>query len=159
MSGWFHGTYWTLPLTSPYTAIPIAALESIAALTSVVSFVSLSRSSMNLLRTLPLSCMTMHVRVNVLSTPFILTDDSASSPMMVALHSFMLTHPAFALWSPSLVVSHVPGVGNEFSDHDAASRNEISRLHCMADHLHASPSLIDPHPVYHDLLDIVLNSL
>ena len=76
--------------------------------------------------------------------------------MMVALHSFMLTHPVFALWSPSLVVSHVPGVGNEFSD--AASRSEISRLHSMAAHLRVSPSLIAPHPVYHELLDIALDA-
>ena len=43
MGGWFHGTYWTLPLTSPYTAIPIAGLEfiDIAALTFIVSFASL----------------------------------------------------------------------------------------------------------------------
>jgi len=150
MGGWFHGTYWTLPLTSPYTAIPIAALEFIAALTSIISFASLlpepsSRPSLIL-----------HVRVDALSTPYILTDDCASSPMMVALHSFMLTHPVFALWSPSLVVSHVPGVGNEFSD--AASRSEISRLHSMAAHLRVSPSLIAPHPVYHELLDIALDA-
>ena len=84
MGGWFHGTYWTSPLTSPYTAIPIAALEFIAAMTSIISFASLlpepsSRPSLIL-----------HVRVDALSTPYILTDDSAASPMMVELHSFII---------------------------------------------------------------------
>ena len=77
--------------------------------------------------------------------------------MMVALHSCILTHDVFTMWSPSLVVSHVPGVGNEFSD--AASRDETPRLFSIAAHLRVSPNLMEPHPVYHKLLAIALGAL
>ena len=42
MGGWFHGSYWSVQLTSPHTRIPIAALEFIAALTSMIRLVCLS---------------------------------------------------------------------------------------------------------------------
>ena len=151
MGGWFHGSYWSVQLTSPHTRIPIAALEFIAALTSIVSFAALLPTPSSQ------PTLILHFRVDALSTPFILTDDCASSPMMVALHSFILTHDVFTMWSPSLVVSHVPGVGNEFSD--AASRDEIPRLYSMAAHLRVSPTLMEPHPVYHELLAIALDAL
>ena len=94
--------------------------------------------------------MILHVRVDALSTPFILTEDAASSPMMIAIHSFILSHPLFMMWAPCLVVSHVPGVGNEFSD--AASRGQIDRLNLMAAHMRISPCQHPVHDDYHGLL-------
>ena len=81
------------------------------------------------------------VRVDALSTPFILTDDAASSPAMIALHSYMLDHPQFQRVSPYLLVSHVPGVGNELSD--AASRSDFSRLHRLCSNLKVSPTVLN----------------
>ena len=76
--------------------------------------------------------------------------------MMVAIHSYILGHPTFQAWAPCIVVSHVPGVGNEFSD--AASRNEIARLSMMAAHMRISPSQHAVHDDYAALLEAALHA-
>ena len=144
MGGWMHGLYWSMSLSAPFTKIPIAALEFVAALASILTFASVLPEPSHS------TFMILHVRVDALSTPFILTEDAASSPMMIAIHSFILSHPLFMMWAPCLVVSHVPGVGNEFSD--AASRGQIDRLNLMAAHMRISPCQHPVHDDYHGLL-------
>ena len=97
---------------------------------------------------------TLHVRVDALATPFILTDDAASSPAMIALHSFVLDHPQFQALASYLLVSHVPGVGNELSD--AASRSDMHRLFRLCNNLKVSPALLQPHSIWYELLDLAL---
>ena len=144
-----HGIYWSKMLGAPYTAIPIAALEFIAALASILTFTSL------LPEPTEYTSLILHVRVDALSTPFILTEDAASSPLMVAIHSYILGHPTFQAWAPCIVVSHVPGVGNEFSD--AASRDQIARLGMMAAHMRISPSQHAVHADHAALLNAALH--
>jgi site-specific DNA-cytosine methylase len=148
MGGWMHGIYWSQQLVAPFTSIPIAVLEFVAALTSILTFASLLPEPSDS------ASMILHVRVDALSTPFILTEDAASSPTMIAVHSYILNHPLFMMWAPCIVVSHVPGVGNEFSD--AASRDEIWRLNLMAAHMRISPSSHTVHPDVQHLLQAAL---
>ena len=58
---------------------------------------------------------------------------------MIALHSFALDHPQFQALAPYLLVSRVPGVGNELSD--AASRSDMHRLCRLYNNLKVSPTL------------------
>ena len=149
--GFFHGLYWSLTPPSGYARIPIAVLEFIAALTSIMTFAQS-------LPPLDDVAHTLHVQVDALPTPFILTDDAASSPAMIALHSYMLDHPQFQRVSPYLrvLVSHVPGVGNELSD--AASRSDFSRLHRLCSNLKVSPTVLKPHAICVELLDLALRT-
>ena len=143
----FHGLYWSLSPPSIYVRIPIAVLEFIAALTSIMTFAQSLPPPDDVAHTL-------HVRVDALSTPFILTDDAAASPAMISLHSFMLDHPHFQAVSPYLLVSHVPGVGNELSD--AASRSDFSRLQRLCGNLKVSPTVLKPHAICFELIDLAL---
>ena len=147
LGGWFHGSYWSRTLFHPYTLIPIAVLEFIAALTSIVTFAQLLPLPDSLSHTL-------HIRVDALSSPYILTEDAASSPAMIALHEFILAHSVYLKISPILIVSHVPGVGNELAD--AASRSVFTKLTRLASHLKLSASHVDSHPVLDDLLALAL---
>ena len=147
LGGFFHGLYWSHVPPPVYARIPIAVLEFIAALTSIMTFAYAIPPLEDVAHTL-------HVRVDALSTPFILTEDAASSPAMIALHSFILDLPQFQMISPYLLVSHVPGVGNELSD--AASRSDFPRLHRLCHNLRVSPSVVDPHCVCSELLNLAL---
>ena len=146
-----HGIYWSKMLGAPYTAIPIAALEFITALASILTFTSLLPEPTEYTSLIKI----LHVRVDALSTPFILTEDAASLPMMVAIHSYIISHPTLQAWAPCIVVSHVPGVGNEFSV--AASRNQIARLGMMAAHMRISPSQHAAHDDHAALLNAALH--
>ena len=139
-----------MSLSDPFTKIPIAALEFVAALSSILTFASVLPEPSHS------TSVILHVRVDALSTPVILAEDTASSPMMVAIHFFTLSHPLFMMWAPCIVVSHVPGIGNEFSD--AASRDQIDRLNLMAAHnvMRISPSHHPVHAESHRLLSAAL---
>ena len=139
LGGFFHGLYWSLTPATRYAQIPIAVLEFIDALTSILTFAQPIPSPAGMEHTL-------HVRVDALATPFILTDDAASSPAMIALHSFVLEHPQFQALAPYLLVSHVPGVGNELCD--AASRSDMHRLFRLCNNLKVLPTLLESASLY-----------
>ena len=140
LGGFFHGLYWSHVPPQRYARIPIAVLEFIAALTSIMTFA-------HAIPPLEDVAHTLHVRVDALSTHFILTDDATSSPAMIALNSFMLDLPQFKMVSPYLLVSHVPGVGNELELSDAASHSDFPRLHRLCHNLKVSPSVVYPHDI------------
>ena len=147
LGGWFHGYYWSASLHPCYACIPIAALEFIAALTSILTFADLLSTS---------NCMshTLHARVDALSTPYILTEHAASSPATIALHSFVMDLPLFRCISENLFISHVAGVGNELAD--SASRGHLDRIDRLAAQLKLSANRIQPHPIMIELLDVAL---
>ena len=149
LGGFFHGLYWSFTPATQYARIPIAVLEFIAALTSILTFAQSISLPADMEHTL-------HVRVDALATPFILTDDAASSPAMIALHSFALDHPQFQALAPYLLVSHVPGVGNELSDAASRSDNVMHRLLRLCNNLKVLPTLLQPHSVCYELLDLAL---
>ena len=90
--------------------------------------------------------------MDALATPYILTDDAASSELMVALHSAALENEEFAALLPLLTISHLYGVSNEFSD--ACSRQDWSRLTQLSAQLKLSPSFVPPHAICQSLLHI-----
>lgn len=149
LGGWFHGHYWSVMLagSDPFDRacrrLPIAALEFIAAIASIFSFASL-------LPQLDPDNTILHARVDALATPYILTEDAASSSLMVKLHSFVLEQQLFSQIAPILATSHVFGMTNELAD--AASRADTRRLMRLASQLRISPTLMSPHAICFELL-------
>ena len=149
LGGWFHGYYWSLALEQPFLGLSIPVLEFIAAVVSLLTF----RPT---LPQLDDKYHVLHLRVDALATPYVLTDDAASSPVLVALHSFLLDRQDYAEIAALLSCSHVYGVGNEMAD--AASRSNFDRLNRLAVQLRISPSQLEPHPVCFELLHCALEA-
>ena len=97
----------------------------------------------------------VHVRVDALATPFILTEDAASSELMVRLHTATLRNSLFQQLADVLAVSHVYGVGNELAD--AASRGDMHRLRRLSSQLRISPTEMRPHEVISVLFHAALH--
>lgn len=151
MGGWCHGQAWAVDLRgeSPWAmrcrALPIAALEFIATAVSLFTFAALLPEAHRQTR----NCL-IHLRADALATPLILTEDAASSPLMVELHSCLLASDEYLQLAELAVISHVYGVGNEFSD--AVSRSDRSRLRALASQLRTSITDVSPHSIVHTLL-------
>ena len=151
LGGWCHGHYWSLQLTEGSTLyqaacmLPIAALEYIAAVVNVLTF-------SELLPDLDPTRHVLHARVDALATPFILTEDAASSPLMVRLHMATLRNQQFQQLAQLLAVSHVYGMSNELAD--AASRADTNRLRRLASQLRISPVELRPHSLCDTLLRV-----
>ena len=128
-------------------SIPIPALEFIAAITALFTFATT-------LPKLSIDTHLIHLRVDALATPFVLTDDAASSPLLVALHTHVLAQAWYQGIADLLVCSHVYGVGNEFSD--AASRGQYQRLSALAAQFRVTPTELPTHSICEELLNIAL---
>jgi hypothetical protein len=148
LGGWMHGLWWSLQLRGQYLSISIPALEFIAAIVSLFTFsehLPMLNSEQHVL----------HMRVDALATPIVLTEDAASSRTLMALHSMVLAHPTYESLAPLLATSQVYGVGNELAD--AASRDDQSRLARLSSQLNVSPTRCEPHMVCYMLLECALS--
>ena len=145
-----HGAYWSLPLKGDYLLVPIPVLEFIAAIASLFTFTSL-------LPKLDPNIHVIHLRVDALATPLILTEDAAKSPSLVALHSMVLEEERFQQLVPFLAASHVYGMANELAD--AASRSDMPRLFRLAAQLRTSPVQVQHDLFTYSLLECALKYL
>jgi hypothetical protein len=150
IGGWMHGKHFGQQLGPEYGVLPIAALEFVAAIVALLSF------ARHLPKLSP-SQLIVHLSVDALATPFVLTDDAASSPCMVAIHEAVLLEEEFQHVSQYLIVSHIYGMANEFAD--AASRAHHSRLAQLAAQLRITPTEVSVHPVCQRLLAVAIRSL
>jgi site-specific DNA-cytosine methylase len=150
VGGWMHGHTWGYQLTPVQTReLTIPVIEFIAGLVSLATFAPL-------LPPLDPDEHIVHLRVDALATPFVLTDASAKAPAMVAVHQAALQSDTFTRIFGCLVCSHCFGVGNECAD--AASRLDTSRLQQLARQLHVAPCAMEPHDCLHFLLATALNA-
>ena len=95
----------------PYHELPTAVHELIASVMAIVAYApaiaSLGRGDTHM----------VHLRSDAMATPRVLTSDAAKSPMMVAVHKRALRESVYTDAAVGVLVSHLYGLGNEFSDH------------------------------------------
>jgi len=138
LGGYFHGYWWTLPLTEAQKHIPIPHLEFSAAVISLVLFV---RTFLSQVTEIPRDMqITMHV--DGLATPFRLTDAAGTSRVMQFIHMYFMELPEYKFVEHVLQAEHAYGEFNVLAD--AASRGYFKLLHVLCQQqLGISPILLD----------------
>jgi hypothetical protein len=126
--------------------IPIAILEFVAALVTFFTFASLLGDAT--------SKHYLHLRIDALSLPQVLAEDRAHADAMQELRLLASSTELWSHWATRLIVSHLHGVGNEFSD--AASRADFDSLHRLAAQVKASAKQQEPAVVLSAFLVVAL---
>jgi hypothetical protein len=152
IGGYFHGLWWSVPLTAAQKQIPIPHLEMIAA---VVNFRLFVRT------VLPAGDADLHVDIvghmDGLAARYVLADQHARSSVMMFIHQHLLESEEYRSHAQSWSVDHTYGEANFMAD--AASRGLTRALYEMAAQLRVSLTKIEvPHDLS-SLLDDVLDRL
>ena len=134
LGGYMHGLWWSYKCTAKEAKIPIAILEFIAALVTFFTFAPLLGDTA--------SKHYLHLRIDALSSPQVLAEDKAHADTMQELHLLASSTELWPHWAARLIVSHLHGIGNEFSD--AASRADFDRLHRLTAQVKASAKQQEP---------------
>ena len=123
LGGFFHGFWWTYPLTLAQMRIPIPHLEFVA---SIISFILFTRHTVDIDSLDASTAFWITLHTDGLATDLALSHDASKVEVMQWLHLWLRDTPEYKALERCLWVSHVYGEGNPFAD--AASRGYFNLM-------------------------------
>jgi hypothetical protein len=149
LGGYMHGLCWQYRLTKAQAALPIALLEFVAYLWSIIIFASHAAP----LPSEPAGLRAVVAESDALAPTMVLQNDAAKSLTMQYTHAAMDALPQYKKLRPVLHLGHLYGPGNWMSDPLSRGQTEAFLEQCRL--LHIKPTWLDIPQEALDLLDRV----
>ena len=148
MGGFMHGSYWHWDVAIahiPFLAIPI--LEFMALIMNLLTFgpVLLAASAAG---------SRLVVRTDALTAALTLPDESQRSPLLVAAYQWLMDQTIFQQLRPFIVVAHLFGDANPFSDY--VSRAKWQELYRLCAQVGLKPVRIEAHSLCGELYQVIV---